>query len=206
MAMVRLLLNLAVRRPEDAVDLVPPTIGFGAGGGASEEEERAELWKLLEGCHPVGEPGDALEAFRVLKNLEIEELLDKVHIPAEEFCDYYPHFLILLVLDFMEELAQNQEGLARIPESLMAAGRLVPNMATEISDDGKSLVCLKVGVRKSASQVLKTRLSHAREYRHAKSSIQAHMRACICMLHMYAGMRSFGRCLVGGFALCIFTL
>ena len=31
-AMVRVLLNLAVRRTEDLVPLVPPTIGFGRGG------------------------------------------------------------------------------------------------------------------------------------------------------------------------------
>ena len=59
--------------------------------------------------------------------------------------EYYPHFLILLVLDFMEELAQNQESLDRVPENLMAHGRLVPSMMTEVSENGKSLICWKEG-------------------------------------------------------------
>lgn len=61
--------------------------------------------------------------------------------------EYYPHFLILLVLDFMEELAQNQESLDRVPENLMARGRLVPSMTTEVSENGKSLICWKEGER-----------------------------------------------------------
>lgn len=143
-AMVRVLLNLAVRRPEDVVPLVPPTIGFGR-GRHNEMEEREELFKLFEGCQAVGESTDALDAFRALKKVEIEELINRVEIPTAEFSDYYPHFLILLVLDFLEELVQNQVALARMPESLMASGRLVPEMATEISINGKSLVCSKVG-------------------------------------------------------------
>lgn len=143
-AMVRVLLNLAVRRPEDVVTLVPPTIGFGR-GRHNEMEEREELFKLFEGCQAVGETTDALDAFRALKKVEIEELMNRVEIPAADFSDYYPHFLILLVLDFLEELVQSQEALARMPESLMATGRLVPEMSTEISVNGKSLVCSKVG-------------------------------------------------------------
>eukprot|EP00435_Cladocopium_sp_Y103_P002279 s5386_g1.t1 len=143
-AMVRVLLNLAVCRPEDVVPLVPPTIGFGR-GRHNEMEEREELFKLFEGCQAVGETTDALDAFRALKKVEIKELMNRVEIPAAEFSDYYPHFLILLVLDFLEELAQSQEALARMPESLMATGRLVPEMSTEISDNGKSLVCSKDG-------------------------------------------------------------
>ena len=106
-------------------------------------EEREELFKLFEGCQAVGESTDALDAFRALKKVEIEELINRVEIPTAEFSDYYPHFLILLVLDFLEELVQNQVALARMPESLMASGRLVPEMATEISINGKSLVCSK---------------------------------------------------------------
>ena len=106
-------------------------------------EEREELFKLFEGCQAVGETTDALDAFRALKKVDVEELMNRVEIPAAEFSDYYPHFLILLVLDFLEELVQNQETLARMPESLMATGRLVPEMSTEISDNGKSLVCSK---------------------------------------------------------------
>lgn len=106
-------------------------------------EEREELFKLFEGCQAVGETSDALDAFRALKKVEIEELMNRVEIPAADFSDYYPHFLILLVLDFLEELVQSQEALARMPEGLMATGRLVPEMSTEISVNGKSLVCSK---------------------------------------------------------------
>lgn len=112
-------------------------------GRHNEMEEREELFKLFEGCQAVGETTDALDAFRALKKVEIEELMNRVEIPAADFSDYYPHFLILLVLDFLEELVQSQEALARMPESLMATGRLVPEMSTEISVNGKSLVCSK---------------------------------------------------------------
>ena len=47
----------------------------------------------------------------------------------------------------MEELAQNQESLDRVPENLMARGRLVPSMTTEVSENGKSLICWKEGER-----------------------------------------------------------
>jgi len=144
-AMVRLLLNFAVQKPKDMVPLVPPTIGFGR-GKYDELAEREELVKLFHGCQAVGEEEDALDQFRTLQKVQIEELLQKVEIPATGFGEYYPHFLILLVLDFMEELAQNQESLDRVPENLMARGRLVPSMTTEISENGKSLICWKAGV------------------------------------------------------------
>lgn len=124
-AMVRMLLNFTVRRSEDMVPLVPPTLGFG-------NDENSELAKLFGPAHQ--------DARAALEMVQIEKLMGRVDIADASFCDYYAHFLILLVLDFMEELAQNQDSLSR-PEALMRSGRAVADMVTEPSLNQKSLIC-----------------------------------------------------------------
>ena len=124
-AMVRMLLNLTVHRSEDVVPLVPPTLGFG-------NDESSELGKLFGPAHE-----DARAALEMVK---IEKLMGRLNIADASFFDYYAHFLILLVLDFMEELAQNQDSLSR-PEALMRSGRAVADMVTEPSLNQKSLIC-----------------------------------------------------------------
>ena len=44
-----------------------------------------------------------MAAYRILKEVPVEKLINRVVMPIESFEEYYPHFLVLLVLDFLED-------------------------------------------------------------------------------------------------------
>ncbi|CAK9070609.1 Regulator of nonsense transcripts 1 (ATP-dependent helicase RENT1) (Nonsense mRNA reducing factor 1) (NORF1) (Up-frameshift suppressor 1 homolog) (mUpf1) [Durusdinium trenchii] len=132
---VRLLLNCAVQRHEDLVPLLPPTLGFGA---RSEDRDEEEMDKLFGGCAPPGEEESGNFAYLILKKVNIEGLMARMEGFAENFAEYYPHFLVLLVLDFMEELSQDQIRLSR------GRGKIFSGMFTMPSDNGKSLICSSI--------------------------------------------------------------
>ena len=69
-------------------------------GKYDELAEREELVKLFHGCQAVGEEEDALDQFRTLQKVQIEELLQKVEIPATGFgdsCRRFYHFVCMLL-------------------------------------------------------------------------------------------------------------
>ena len=76
-AMVRLALNLTIRKPDDIVPLLPD----GLGDGPSEAE-------LFRGCCPRGEVADGSgsieSACGLLQGVVIEDLLGRVELP--DFC------------------------------------------------------------------------------------------------------------------------
>ncbi|CAE7249359.1 UPF1 [Symbiodinium sp. CCMP2592] len=137
-AMVRLALNLTIRKPDDIVPLLPD----GLGDGPSEVE-------LFRGCCPRGEVADGSGSIEstcdVLQGVVIEDLLARVELPdfAAGFVDYYSHFIPILHLDFLEELMQKQRTWEKPQSFLVESGNAALQLQPEPSDDGKVLVLRK---------------------------------------------------------------
>ena len=173
-AMVRLVLNLTIRKPDNIVPLLPDALGDGP--------SNAELFR---GCCPRGEvaegSSDSIEsACSSLQRVVIEDLLGRVELPhfAGGFVDYYSHFIPILHLDFLEELRQKHRMWERPTSLLVQSGNAALHLHPEPSDDGKFLVLRTTST--SSARVSKLDVSAGNSFVLSKAGVSVIHGGAIC--------------------------
>ena len=172
-AMVRLALNLTIRKPDDIVPFLPD----GLGDGPSEAE-------LFRGCCPRGEVADGSgsieSACGLLQGVVIEDLLGRVELPdfAAGFVDYYSHFIPILHLDVLEELMQKHRTWEKPQSFLVESGNAALHLQPEPSDDGKVLV-LRI-TSTSLARVSKIDVSAGNSFVLSKAGVSVMHGGAIC--------------------------